>query len=46
MSGRSKLHRAQKAARQEKQAHAVIKWICIGLIVLAIVAAVYTMSMA
>jgi flagellar basal body-associated protein FliL len=37
MSQNSKKHRAQRDARQEKQAKSVINWIFIGLIILAIV---------
>ena len=37
MSEKSKLHRAQKEARQEKQAKKLINWIFGGLIVLAVV---------
>ena len=37
MSQNSKIHRAQRDARQRKQAKNVINWICIGLILLAII---------
>lgn len=45
MSERSKLHRAQREANQEKQAKKVIKWIFGALIVLAIIFVIYAMSM-
>ena len=41
MSEKSKLHRAQKEARQEKQAKKLINWIVGGLIVLAVVYLIY-----
>jgi hypothetical protein len=37
MSQNSKIHRAQREARQKKQARNVINWILIGLIFLAII---------
>jgi uncharacterized Rmd1/YagE family protein len=37
MSQNSKIHRAQRDARQRKQAKNVINWIFIGLILLAII---------
>uniref|UniRef100_A0AB33JVI4 Uncharacterized protein n=5 Tax=unclassified Prevotella TaxID=2638335 RepID=A0AB33JVI4_9BACT len=42
MSNNSKLHREQRAAKQEKQAKKVINWIFAGLIVLAIAFAIYS----
>ena len=43
MSERSKMHRAQREAKQEKQAKKVIKWIFGGLIVLAVLFIIYSM---
>jgi len=37
MSQNSKIHRAQRDARQRKQAKIVINWIFIGLILLAVI---------
>lgn len=37
MSRNSKLHKAQREARQEKQARKVIKWIFIVLVIMAAV---------
>jgi uncharacterized Rmd1/YagE family protein len=37
MSQNSKIHRAQRDARQRKQAKNVINWIFIGLILLAVI---------
>lgn len=37
MSDKGKARRARREAMQEQQAKSVIKWICVGLIVLAIV---------
>lgn len=37
MSQSSKKHRAEREARQEKQAKSVINWICVGLLILAVI---------
>jgi len=44
MSERSKLHRAKKEARQEKEAKNLVNWIFAGLVVLAIIFLVVFMS--
>jgi len=36
MSQKSKLHRAQREAQQEKQAKNVIKWIAIAFVLIAL----------
>jgi hypothetical protein len=45
MSERSKLNRSIRAAKQEKQAKTVIKWIFGALIVLALAFLIYSMTM-
>ena len=42
MSEKSKMRRAQREEQQEKQAKAVIKWIFIALIAIAVIYAVAT----
>ncbi len=43
MSERSKMRRAKKAAKQEKEGKNVIKWLVITMIVLALAVIGYTM---
>jgi flagellar basal body-associated protein FliL len=45
MSDNGKLRRAQRAAKQEKQAKGIIKWIFIALIILAVAFAIYSMTL-
>ena len=45
MSDNGKLRRAKRAAKQERQAKSVIKWILISLIALALVFAIYSMAL-
>lgn len=46
MSEKSKLHRKQREAQQERQAKTVIKWVIICLFLLAIVMTVYSIVLA
>ena len=41
MSEKSKINRARREAKQEEEGKNVVKWIFIGLIVLAIIYAAY-----
>ncbi|MCR4773842.1 MAG: hypothetical protein K5854_05735 [Prevotella sp.] len=45
MSNNNKLHRAQREAKQEKQANNVVKWIFISLVILAIIFMIYSMTL-
>lgn len=44
MSEKSKMNRAKREARQEKQAQSVIKWLSIALLVCAIIWIIVAMN--
>ena len=46
MSQKSKLNRARREAKQEEEGKKVVKWLFVGLIVLALISAVWMMAMA
>ena len=45
MSERSKIRRAEAAARQEKEGKNVIKWLVVCMVILAIAVTAYYMTM-
>ena len=46
MSQKSKLNRARREAKQEEEVKKVVKWLFVGLIVLALISAVWMMAVA
>ena len=46
MSQKSKLNRARREAKQEEEGKKVVKWLFVGLIVLALISAVWMMAVA